>query len=81
MRRSAHGGHAVSVPLTGDLAHPAHHGELEILRVHEALTYLAGISSHLARVVEMRYSGGMSELDIAAALGSALYAAIGKRPA
>lgn len=40
----------------------------EILRVHEALDELAAIDARLARVVEMRYFGGLSEAEIAQAL-------------
>lgn len=45
-------------------------GEGDILRVHEALEVLAQADETLARVVEMRYFGGMSEVEIAEALGS-----------
>ena len=41
-----------------------------MLRVHEALETLAQADEALARVVEMRYFGGMSELEIAEAMGS-----------
>ena len=41
-----------------------------MLRVHEALETLAQADEALAQVVEMRYFGGMSELEIAEALGS-----------
>jgi RNA polymerase sigma factor (TIGR02999 family) len=41
----------------------------DILRVHEALDELAGLEPRLAQVVEMRYFGGLSERDIAEALG------------
>jgi RNA polymerase sigma factor (sigma-70 family) len=40
-----------------------------VLRVHEALEQLASVSERLARVVEMRYFGGMKEEEIAEALG------------
>jgi RNA polymerase sigma factor (TIGR02999 family) len=40
----------------------------EILRVHEALEALAAHDARLAQVVEMRYFGGMTEPEIAAAL-------------
>ncbi|MBI3369690.1 MAG: sigma-70 family RNA polymerase sigma factor [Burkholderiales bacterium] len=43
----------------------------EILRVHEALTELASMDARLAQVVEMRYFAGMTEAEIAAALGLA----------
>jgi RNA polymerase sigma factor (TIGR02999 family) len=42
---------------------------VDVLRVHEALHDLARVDERLARVVEMRYFGGLSEEEIAAALG------------
>jgi RNA polymerase sigma factor (TIGR02999 family) len=44
-------------------------GEAEILRVHEALEQLAQVDDRMAKVVEMRYFGGLTELEIAEALG------------
>ncbi len=41
----------------------------EILDVHAALEELARIDARLARVVEMRYFGGMEDAEIAEALG------------
>lgn len=41
----------------------------EILEVHGALETLAEIDSRLVQVVEMRYFAGLSDLEIAAALG------------
>ena len=41
----------------------------EILAVHEALDDLAAIDPRLAQVVELRYFGGLTELEIAEALG------------
>lgn len=41
----------------------------EILRVHEALDELAALEPRLAQVVEMRYYAGMTEPEIALALG------------
>jgi RNA polymerase sigma factor (TIGR02999 family) len=43
-------------------------GEEEILRVDEALEALAKRDERLVQVVEMRYFGGISEAEIAAAL-------------
>lgn len=48
---------------------PGPGGEDEVLRVHEALAELAAADERLAGVVEMRYFGGLSEAEIAAALG------------
>ncbi len=41
----------------------------EILAVHEALESLAQVDARLVRVVEMRYFAGLTEMEIAAALG------------
>jgi RNA polymerase sigma factor (TIGR02999 family) len=41
----------------------------EILDVHEALQTLAEVDPRLVRVVEMRYFAGLTDLEIAAALG------------
>jgi RNA polymerase sigma factor (TIGR02999 family) len=43
--------------------------ERDVLRVHEALEVLAQADARLAQVVEMRYFGGLSETEIADALG------------
>ena len=43
-------------------------GESEILRVHEALETRASVDPRLARVVEMRYFGGLTEAEIAGGL-------------
>jgi RNA polymerase sigma factor (TIGR02999 family) len=44
-------------------------GEEEILGVHEALDRVAAVDARLAQVVEMRYFGGLTEPEIAQALG------------
>jgi RNA polymerase sigma factor (TIGR02999 family) len=44
-------------------------GEDQILRVHEALDELSQLDGRLAQVVEMRYFAGMTENEIADALG------------
>ena len=49
----------------GNLAAP----ETDVLRVHEALEVLAQADERIAQVVEMRYFGGLTELEIAAAIG------------
>jgi RNA polymerase sigma factor (TIGR02999 family) len=41
----------------------------EILAVHEALETLARVDARLVSVVEMRYFAGLSDAEIAAALG------------
>ena len=44
-------------------------GEAEVLHVHEALLALEEAEPRLAKVVEMRYFGGYTEIEIAEALG------------
>jgi RNA polymerase sigma factor (TIGR02999 family) len=44
----------------------------EALRVHDALEELAALDERLVSVVEMRYFGGLSNADIAEALGIGL---------
>jgi RNA polymerase sigma factor (TIGR02999 family) len=65
-----HGGDAQHVTLTGDVAErlgvPT--GEEQILRVHEALLELEKVDDRMARVVEMRYFGGMTDAEVATAL-------------
>jgi RNA polymerase sigma factor (TIGR02999 family) len=51
--------------LIGSIADPAG----EILEVHAALQDLDAVDARLARVVEMRYFGGMEDAEIAEALG------------
>jgi len=63
------GGGAPHVSLTLGAAERIVAGEEEILRVHEALEELAALDGRMAEVVELRYFGGMTEPEIAAALG------------
>ncbi len=65
-----HGGGFIHVEL--DEAHgvPASDArEDEVLKVHESLAELAAINERWVRVVEMRYFAGMTEAEIADALG------------
>ena len=62
------GGGAEHVEFDTDIANNTPAPENEVLRVHEALETLAQADESLARVVEMRYFGGMSELEIAESL-------------
>lgn len=64
------GGHAQHLTLDTAIADDAaaRHDE-EVLQVHEALGLLAKIDERAANVVELRYFGGLSEPEIAAALG------------
>jgi RNA polymerase sigma factor (TIGR02999 family) len=63
-----HGGDAKQVTFTVQLADRAADAD-EIVRVHEALQALEQVDERMARVVEMRYFGGLTEGEIAEALG------------
>ena len=62
------GGGAARVTFDVELAAAAG-GEQEILGVHEALARIAAVDPRLTKVVEMRYFGGLTEPEIADALG------------
>jgi len=70
-RRSAdrRGGGAQHVTLDTQAADALGSSDDEILAIHEALETLAEVDARLVRVVEMRYFVGLSDLEIAAALG------------
>ena len=63
------GGNVAVLTLTGDLVDAVPAEEEHILRVHEALQEMAQVDERMARVVEMRYFGGMTDLEIGEALG------------
>jgi RNA polymerase sigma factor (TIGR02999 family) len=63
------GGDAAHLTLNTQLADSLPTGEAEILRVNDALAEIAKLEPRLAQVVEMRYFGGLNDLEIAAALG------------
>jgi RNA polymerase sigma factor (TIGR02999 family) len=63
------GGDAVHVTLNSEIGDVTGAAESEILNVHEALEELAKHDARLVQVVEMRYFAGMTETEIAAALG------------
>lgn len=65
-----HGGNAPHVTLTGDVAERLGiaTGEEHIVRVHEALLELEKVDPRMARVVEMRYFGGLTDAEVAQAL-------------
>jgi RNA polymerase sigma factor (TIGR02999 family) len=65
------GGDAVRVTLTGSVAEGAGlpGGEDYILRVHEALQALEKVDARMAKVVELRYFAGLTEGEVAEALG------------
>jgi len=70
-RRSAdrRGGDAVHVELDTEVASLTDPREREIIRINEALDELAKIDERMVKVVEMRYFAGMTEAEIADALG------------
>jgi RNA polymerase sigma factor (TIGR02999 family) len=57
------------VSLSTTISESTSAGEEEVLRVHDALDDLTQIEPRLVQVVEMRYFAGMTEVEIAAALG------------
>jgi RNA polymerase sigma factor (TIGR02999 family) len=66
---SRRGGAAEQISLTTRAGAGAKaNGERQILRVHEAIDELARHDERIARVVEMRYFGGLTEKEIAEAL-------------
>lgn len=70
-RRSAdrRGGDVVHVGLDETTANLLDPREREVVRIDEALQELAAIDGRLVRVVEMRYFAGMTEEQVAEALG------------
>ena len=63
------GGDAAHTTLGTDVRENLPAGEDEIMDVHEALEQLALLDARLAKVVEMRYFGGLRAIEIAEALG------------
>ncbi len=63
------GGDADHVVLDTSLSEKLAIPEGDVLRVHEALQVLAQADATLAQTVEMRYFGGLTEPEIAEALG------------
>jgi RNA polymerase sigma factor (TIGR02999 family) len=61
------GEHAVTLGTT--ISESTSAGEEQVLHVHEALEELAQVDPRLVQVVEMRYFAGLTEVEIAAALG------------
>jgi len=70
-RRSAErrGGDVEKITLNTELADKLGASDDEILEVHNALDRLGKVDPRLVQVVEMRYFAGLSEAEIAAALG------------
>ena len=67
-RAERRGGDLVAVTLNTQVAAGLPEGEEEVVRVHDALLALEEVEPRLARVVEMRYFGGYSEVEIGEAL-------------
>jgi RNA polymerase sigma factor (TIGR02999 family) len=65
------GGDVLNVTLRTIVAESASADDEELIRIHEALEELSAIDERLAKIVEMRFFGGMSEQDVADALGIA----------
>jgi len=63
------GGNAQKIVLDTDLGERLAAPEEDVLRVHEALEVLAQADVRLAQVVEMKWFGGLTEEQIAVALG------------
>lgn len=68
-RAERRGGGADPVTLDTHVAGQLVEDNDEALKVDAALTALARVEPRLAQVVEMRYFGGMSDSEVAAALG------------
>jgi RNA polymerase sigma factor (sigma-70 family) len=67
-KRVRHGGGGRTIELDSGLA-PADMSEFEILALHEAIEKLATLDERQAKVVELRFFGGMSVEEVADALG------------
>ena len=63
------GGGAAELPLDTEIGDRTPSPEADVMRVHEALDQLAAADERLVRLVEMRYFGGLTEDEIAEALG------------
>ena len=68
-RAAKHGGEIEHVTLNTAVADSLGHNDDEILRVDEAMQQLAVADRRLHDVVELRYFGGLTEVEIAAILG------------
>lgn len=68
-RAERRGGDAAIVTLNTVVANELGTSEDEVLEIHDALDTLGGIEPRLVQVVEMRYFAGLSDLEVARALG------------
>jgi RNA polymerase sigma factor (TIGR02999 family) len=64
-----HGGDAAHLTLDTDLAESVHVSAQQLLDIDDALRDLARIDERLVRVVEMRFFAGLTEQEVADALG------------
>lgn len=67
--RAKRGSGEKPLPLSTTISECTTAGEEQVLCVHDALDDLAQVDPRLVQVVEMRYFAGMTEADIATALG------------
>jgi RNA polymerase sigma factor (TIGR02999 family) len=65
------GGGADHVPLDTQLAEDVRASDEDIVRINDALEALQEVDSRLVQVVEMRFFAGMTEAEVAGALGIA----------
>jgi RNA polymerase sigma factor (TIGR02999 family) len=64
-----HGGEIKKITLNTEIGDSVAHDEGEVIRINDALSELATIEPRLVQVVEMRYFAGLSEKEVADALG------------
>jgi RNA polymerase sigma factor (TIGR02999 family) len=62
------GGGLAAVTLNTDIVNSTVASDAEVLKIHEVLDELAALDGRLAKVVEMRYFGGLTDAEIADAL-------------
>jgi RNA polymerase sigma factor (TIGR02999 family) len=63
------GGDAVHVPLDTRFADDVTANDEQVIKINDALESLEKLDARLVRVVEMRYFAGMTESEVATALG------------
>lgn len=63
------GGHAAHQTLNTEVVEASPAGEDEIVAVHDALIELEQLDARMVRIVEMRYFVGLTDIEIAQALG------------
>ena len=68
-RADRRGGGAAAVTLNTGHVEGIGTSDEEILEVHDALEVLADVDARLVQVVEMRYFGGLTDIEIGQALG------------